>query len=159
MKRLLVVLMLVSSVVMAQEEAVVPALSWLDKIGESTRIDGVYTAMTSGERGGGVAVHYALLKFDIKQRTRLMVGPAYVLCLTEDNGSRHLLEMAVSTKVLDAEKVQAAFQKIPFLGRLPLDISEVHVFVGGGIRVDPADGLYDKALGVTVGVGGIKWGR
>lgn len=139
----------------------VDTISWMQAIGRTTTIGGVYTFLFNGEYGGGVAVAWQPIHVDVKARTRILFGPSLVTASTKYS-TRELLEVTIATKVIDAAAVQKGFKAIPLIGQLPLDISEVSGFFGFGARIDAdtsSGKAFERYLGASAGLTGIKWGQ
>ena len=110
------------------------------------------SVMDDFERGSGLSVHFRFWSVVLADSLRIGTGPAYALAIT-DQSDRHMAEWGFSTNVIDTRKAQEKFKQIPILGRLPLDVSDISMYLGVGSRGDRAQ------VAATIGVGGIRWGK
>jgi len=150
---------LISSVSLAQvsvnphEDGTVfdESIDLLSKVVDTVGFNGVYTGFTDGDYGAGMAVQVKLLKINIKN-TELAFGPSYVLVFARES-VKNAAGVSLSTQIINAEKAQEKFSRIPLLGKI-FNISDIQTFVGVGVQVDRPDNI-----ALSIGLGGIKFGN
>lgn len=151
------------------------AEGWWEKltaVGAITSVGEVYTAMGDGKYGGGFAGVLGLGRLDVKERTRFTLGPALVSA-SGDYGNRFLLEVSISTRVIDPVKFEKHCANLWLVGWMFIDpdavrpggfidASDMSFYFGAGPRVDARTDTFNHFLndsGVSVGLNGIRFGR
>jgi hypothetical protein len=141
--------------------------SWSDVTGpsaffgalkDSVEVHGVYSVTSNNDwqAGGGVAAQLvlAVVKLDACE---FRVGPSYVIGSASDDIYQGV-EAAVTTK-FNGAKVQAWWAKVPMLGALPVSFDGATIYAGVGAAVAGPGTWQPTGFMMSVGVGGIKWGK
>jgi hypothetical protein len=126
-------------------------------------VDGVYSAISDGERGPGIATIAAIIPIDTPDEgMRLLIGPAMVT-VDAKSATRVLGEIGITSKILNGLVVQATLLKVPVLGEVikvtTLDFTDFYFYMGGGPALDADVKHLDRGFGGTAGAGGIGFGK
>jgi len=126
-------------------------------------VDGVFSAISDGERGPGIATIAAVIPIDTPDEgMRLLIGPALVTCDAK-SATRVLGEIGITSKILNGAIVQTTLLKVPVLGEVikvtTLDFTDFYFYLGGGLALDAQLNHLDRGYCGSAGAGGIGFGK
>lgn len=135
----------------------------LAAVADVTTVNGVYSFSMDGESGPGVAALISIWHLDTPDGgMRFMFGPSYTTMLARQ-GDRQAIGLGVTTKVLDGAAIQVFIEKVPVLGQivkaLKVDVTNIYGFGSAGLRLDSDTSKLEQGITLTIGGGGIGFGR